>query len=63
MPRWELDTIGNDGGTKLRFSVYEELSATGNSGLLSLHAQHPTATVDRDPAACRAAQPRLFPHR
>jgi len=58
----ELDTTGTDGGVKLRFSVYEELPAEGNSGLLSLTDQHPNATVVRDPDAYRQAETRLFPH-
>jgi len=58
----ELDTTGNGGGVKLRFNVWEELPANGNSGLLSIFAQHPTATVNRDPSAYNAAEKRLFPH-
>jgi len=58
----ELDTTGNGGGVKLRFNVWEELPANGNSALLSIFAQHPTATVNRDPSAYNAAEKRLFPH-
>jgi hypothetical protein len=58
----ELDTTGTDGGVMLRFDVYEEIPTEGNTGLLNLTDQHPTATVDRDPADYRAAEERLFPH-
>ena len=37
------------------------LALDANRGLLSLAAQHPDARVDRDPAAYRAAEERLFP--
>ena len=58
----ELRTRGTDGGTALRFRTYETLALDGNSGLLSLEAQHPTAKVDRDAADYQAAETRLFPH-
>ena len=59
----ELDTHGDGGGTSLRFRVYEDLPAgTASSALLSLGDQHPSATVDRNPADFSAAEGRLFPH-
>jgi hypothetical protein len=58
----ELDTHGTDGGTELRFRVYELLPIAGNGDLLSLAAQHPTARVDRKVVDYQAAQARLFPH-
>ena len=58
----ELRTRGTDGGTALRFRTYETLPLDGNGDLLSLEAQHPTATVDRDLADYQAAETRLFPH-
>jgi hypothetical protein len=58
----ELTTRGTAGGTILRFDTYQELRAGPNAGLLSLTAQHPAATVDRDVADYRAADKRLFPH-
>lgn len=58
----ELDTRGTDGGTKLRFPVYEQLPLKDNGNLLSLTAQHPTARIDRNPADYDAAQTRLFRH-
>ena len=49
--------------TRLRFEAYEVLPATdANEALLSLAAQHPSATVDRDPAHYQAAEMRMFPH-
>jgi len=59
----ELDTTGTGGGTRLRVNTYEELPAGGaNLALVSLTAQHPSATVDRDRADYVAAEKRLFPH-
>jgi hypothetical protein len=58
----ELRTKGNGGGTALRFRTYENLPLAGNSDLVSLAAQHPTARIDRDPADYQAAETRLFPH-
>ncbi len=58
----ELDTHGTGGGTSLDFRVYRFLPAGGNRDLLHLQAQHPGATVDRDPADFDRAQRRLFPH-
>jgi hypothetical protein len=58
-----LDTRGTDGGTSLRFVTWELLPGGGaNDALLSLSAQHPSATVARDAADNRAAEQRLFPH-
>jgi hypothetical protein len=59
----ELDTTGTDGGVSLRFVTYEVLPANeANDALLSVSAQHPSATVDRDQADYVAAEQRLFPH-
>lgn len=59
----QLDTTGTDGGTSLRFTTYEVLPAgDANEALLSLTAQHPSATVDRNQADYVAAEKRLFPH-
>jgi hypothetical protein len=59
----ELDTRGTDGGTSLHFTTYELLPANdANDALLSLTAQHPTATVDRNQADYVAAEKRVFPH-
>jgi hypothetical protein len=58
----ELTTRGTSGGTVMRFDTYEQLPLNENSALLSLTAQHPTATIDRDPGDYNAAQARLFPH-
>jgi len=59
----QLDTTGTDGGTSLRFTTYEVLPATdANEALLSLTAQHPSATVDRNQADYVAAEKRLFPN-
>jgi hypothetical protein len=58
----ELTTKGTTGGTVLRFDTYEQLPVKDSSALLSLTAQHPTATIDRDAADYRAAETRLFPH-
>jgi hypothetical protein len=58
----EFRSTGEGGRTTLRFPVYEKLPATpANEALLSLQAQHPSATVDADPAHFEAAQARLFP--
>jgi hypothetical protein len=58
-----LDTTGTDGGTSLRFVTWEVLPAgAANEHLLSLTAQHPSATVDRNQADYVAAERRLFPH-
>jgi hypothetical protein len=59
----ELDTTGTDGGTSLRFTTYELLPANDtNRALLSLTAQHPSATVDQNQADYVAAEKRIFPH-
>jgi hypothetical protein len=58
-----LDTTGTDGGTSLRFVTWEVLAGGGaNDDLLSLTAQHPSATVDHSGADYRAAERRIFPH-
>ena len=59
----QLDTTGTDGGTSLRFTTYEVLPGDdANEALLSLTAQHPSATVDRNQADYVAAEKRLFPN-
>ena len=59
----QLDTTGTDGGTSLRFTTYEVLPADdANEALLSLTAQHPSATVDSNQADYLAAEKRLFPN-
>ncbi len=59
----QLDTTGTDGGTSLRFVRWELLAGGGvNDDLLSLTAQHPSATVDHNEADYRAAEQRMFPH-
>ena len=59
----ELDTTGTDGRTSLFFDTYEVLPVSdANRALLSLTAQHPSATVDRDRADYIAAEHRLFPN-
>jgi hypothetical protein len=59
----QLDTTGTDGGTSLRFTTYQLLPADDvNAALLSLSAQHPSATVDRNQADYVAAEKRLFPN-
>jgi outer membrane lipoprotein-sorting protein len=59
----EWTTTGKSGGVTLRFAVYEELPVDAESTkLLDLEAQHPAASVVRDPAAYIAAESRLFPH-
>ena len=50
------------GGTALRFRTYETLDAGANTSLLSLTAQHPSATVDRNQSDYVAAEKRLFPN-
>ncbi|MCL4368473.1 MAG: hypothetical protein M1337_04835 [Actinobacteria bacterium] len=58
----EWKTTGTGGGTSLRFAIYEELSPTAaNQALLDLAAQHPGATLDKDPAHYQEAMGRLFP--
>ena len=58
----ELDLTGAGGASiKVRFQGYEQLPTTGNTGLLSLTAQHPGAKVDPSTADYEAAQARLFP--
>jgi hypothetical protein len=59
----ELRTTGDGGGVTLTFLAYEELPRTAaNLALVSLADQHPTAEVNRDPAAYRAAELRLYPN-
>jgi hypothetical protein len=59
----QLDTTGTDGGTSLRFTTYEVLPGEdSNEALLSLTAQHPSATVDRNQGDYVAAEKRLFPN-
>jgi hypothetical protein len=58
----ELTTRGTSGATTMRFTTYEELPVNDNTALLSLTAQHPSATIDRNVAEYAAAQARLFPH-
>jgi hypothetical protein len=59
----QLDTTGTDGGTSLRFTTYEVLPADdANEAMLSLTAQHPSATVDQSQADYLAAEKRLFPN-
>lgn len=59
----QLDTTGTDGGTSLRFVTWEVLPAgEANEALLSLTAQHPSATVDQNQADYVAAERRLFPN-
>jgi hypothetical protein len=48
------------GMTTLVFHAYQELPAAGHEQLLSLTAQHPTASVDETPAGYRTAIRRLF---
>ena len=58
----ELDYTGESGTrVTLRFDTYERLPAHGDSDLLNLAAQHPTATVDSSPSDYQATQTRLFP--
>jgi hypothetical protein len=59
----ELDTTGDGGGVNLHFTTWEELPANdANVALLSLTAQHPSATVDRNQADYLAAEKRVFPN-
>ena len=59
----ELDTTGTTGGVDLHFTTWEMLPGTdANDALLSLTAQHPSATVDRNQADYVAAEKRVFPH-
>jgi hypothetical protein len=59
----QLDTTGTDAGTSRSFVTWEVLPAEdANHDLLSLTAQHPSATVDRNQADYLAAERRLFPH-
>jgi len=59
----EFRTVGDGGGTTLRFVTYEQLPLTGaTSKLLSIQAQHTGARTTADPDQWRAAQSRLFPH-
>ena len=48
------------GMTTLLFHAYQQLPASGNDDVLSLPAQHPTATVRSSLSADRAANARLF---
>jgi hypothetical protein len=57
-----LVTVNGGATTTLDFRVYELLDLAGNDGLVSLAAQHPTATVDPSPEGYAAAQARLYPH-
>jgi hypothetical protein len=57
----ELSTRGTTGGVILRFEIYEELSLNDKGALLSLTAQHPTASIDRNVADYNAAETQLFP--
>jgi hypothetical protein len=59
----EIDTRGTGGGTRLRIDTYEVLPGNAaNAALVSLPAQHPSATVDHSPADYAAAQERLYPN-
>jgi hypothetical protein len=59
----EWTTTGKSGGVTLHFAAYEDLPVDAESmKLLDLEAQHPGASVVRDPAAYIAAESRLFPH-
>ncbi len=58
----EFDLVGaGDSRVKLRFQAYQQLSMAGNTGLLSLNAPHPGATIDADAGDYESAQARLFP--
>jgi hypothetical protein len=47
----------------MRFTTYEVLPGDdANEALLSLTAQHPSATVDRNQGDYLAAEKRLFPN-
>ena len=58
---WREWGVASDGGTSVtRFTTFERLAATdANAALLSLPAQHPGATVDRDPGDYSRAVQRL----
>lgn len=59
----ELDTTGDGGGVNLHFTTWEELPSTdASNALLSLAAQHPSATVDHSQADYLAAERRIFPN-
>jgi hypothetical protein len=59
----EFRTVGDGGGTSLRFEVYETLHLdAATRRLVSVAAQHPDARVSTDPAEFAAAQQRMFPH-
>jgi hypothetical protein len=58
----ELSTRGTSGGVILRFDTYEAIPLKENGELLSITAQHPTATIDHNVADYQAAEIRLFPH-
>ena len=59
----EMNVQRTGGGTSLRFTTYEVLPADdANEALLSLTAQHPSATVDHSQADYPAAEKRLFPN-
>ena len=58
----EFDTRGTTGGVDIFISTYRVLPGRGSSALLSLRAQHPDATIDRNVADYNRAQSRLFPH-
>jgi hypothetical protein len=53
---------GKAGTTTMVYHAYQQLPASGNGDLVSLTAQHPTATVEHSPAGYRAAIARLYPH-
>jgi hypothetical protein len=58
----EFRTVGESGGTVMRFVVYEQLARDAvTNKLLSVEAQHPDARVTRDTGAFQQAQSRLFP--
>jgi hypothetical protein len=59
----EWTSTGDGGSVTLRFPVYEELPVNGDSlEIFDLEVQHPGAHIERDPAAYRAAEARLFPN-
>lgn len=59
----EFRTVGDGGGTSLRFEVYETLPLDASTReLLSVAAQHRDARVRTKPSEYAAAQARLFPH-
>jgi hypothetical protein len=60
-----IKTIGGAPSRGQLISVYHTfklLPATGNAGLLSLAAQHPSARIDRSLRDFRTAGNRLFPN-